>query len=664
MGIRLLNLYPQLHGNGASPPVQITRRLCAVLLLYGSMLQAFAATPPPDPAKPGGAQAGQRFQQPIPPNMRRFLAKPPREQVPEKPPAKADKKPVEERLPVHRIELVGAVERPDQDILLEELTAFVEQKRLAMLATDNATQARGISTEERVKLLKEIEKIAGDADSEDSLVALEEKIRSLRKKSQPLDMLTLRQLQEIAAQVAQYYRERGFILVRVVIPPQTIKNGTVSLRILEGLLGNVSIEKNQRYTREQLLRPFSGLIGMPVIGDDIESAMLSLNDYPGLTTFAVFRPGLNPGETDLLVSVVEEKSIDGMAHVDNYGSEYTGEFRSRLDLHWNNPFDAIDRLNVSLSKTINPANGNYASINYERHAFGPNNIFGIGASENDYELGADLEPFGIKGTTVLADLYWRHAFHRGRLFNSYALLQLSRKSAKLNVTEGEDRADELTVASLEAGFDWSSSTRRHLIATHLKYSQGFDGLLGAMEATNDPAQTEASRRGGSTMYAGGAFTKLNFDYNHWYNFLPNHSLHVSFRSQQSDDLLTSLEQMPIGGPDSVRAYSTSEFLRDKAYAASIEWLMRAPGFSEWKAFGNKRWGELLQFVIFADYAKGWLNDPLASDREVISLSGIGAGMRFNYENFSARFEFASALGDEPVGNDRDPQYFLEMNLSF
>jgi hemolysin activation/secretion protein len=670
VGIRLLNIDHHLQGNAGqlvAKPSWLRRLLCGCLVMWLFSLSALAASPDPDPAKPGGAQAGQQYTAPVPPNMRRFLAKPPREQdtdavaKPSKTPGKAQ---ASARIPVRKIQLVGAVARPGQDISLSELQAFVEQKRLAMIATDDAVSISGITPEDRAKLLKDIEKMANDEDLADSLGALEEKIRSLRKKTRPSDMLSLHQLQEIAAQVAQYYRERGFILVRALIPPQTISNGIVNMHILEGLLGNVTIEKNQYYQREQLLRPFADLLGKPVVEAEIESAMLVLNDYPGLSSFAVFRPGLNPGETDLLVSIIEEQSISSTAHVDNYGSEYTGEFRTRLDVHWNNPFDAIDRLSASISKTVNPTNGSYGSLNYERHAFGPKNIFGIGASENDYSLGAALEPFGITGTTTLAQMYWRRAFHRSRLFNSYGLLQLSRKSAKLNVTEGDDRADELTVASIETGFDWISSTRRHLITSRLQYSQGFDGLLGAMEPTSNPAETDASRRGGSGMYAGGAFSKFNFDYDYWYNFIPNHTVHFSFRGQQSDDLLTSLEQMPIGGPNNVRAYATSEFLRDQAFTTSVEWLMRAPGFSQWKAFGNKRWGEVLQFVIFADYAKGWLNDPLASDREVVDLSGVGAGVRFHYEKFSARFEFASAVGDEPVGNDRDPQYFLEMNLGF
>jgi hemolysin activation/secretion protein len=631
------------------------RFLClAALCLLASGVRFAAATELPDVTKPGGAQAGSDFSAPVPPNMQRFLAKPP---VP------AAEKPAtgQKRLEVKKIVLQGAQERPDYDLSLAELTALVEQLRRNKLATP---QAMPMEPQQRDKLLKELEQKAKGAKSDADLQHLEDTIRQLRQPAAPKDSLTLQQLQEIAASVAQYYRERGFFLVRAYIPPQTIHDGIVHIRILEGILGNVSVEKNTRYPREQLLRPFQALLDKPVQKDSIEQAMLLLNDYPGLSTFAVFRPGLHPGETDLLISVLEEKPVQTQLHVDNYGSQYTGEYRSRVDIQFNNPFGAIDSLQLSLSKTIDPSNGTYGSLYYERHAFGAKNTLGLGASKNDYRLGDDLEPFGITGVTTLAQLYWRRAFQRSRLFNSYGLLQLSRKSAKLNVTEGEDRADELTVLSAEAGFDWSNPSRRHIASGRLAYSHGFDGLLGAMEATDDPTQTIASRRGGSLMFAGGEFSKLTADYNHWFRLTHNHMMHFSWRSQFSDDLLTSLEQFPIGGPNSVRAYSTSEILRDKGFSTSFEWITRAPGFADWQGFGNKKWGEILDAVLFIDYGKGWLNDPLASDREVISLSGIGAGLRFHLQGFNAKFEFASPLGDEKPGNGRDPQYFFEMNFGF
>lgn len=610
---------------------------------------------------PGSAQTDRQPSPPVPPNMRRFLAKPEAESP--------SKKPQDDtQIEVTSIQLDGVVERPEHDIRLSELNEFVEQLRKKILSQKKspeiADEVSPLSRENRDKLLNKLKNSTEGESSEETLLALEETIQDFRRKAAPSNTLTLQELQEIAARVAQYYQERGFILVRAVIPPQTIQKGLVHLRVIEGILGNVTIEKNRDYNREQMLRPFEDLLGQPVTQKAIEVAMLLLNDYPGLETFAVFRPGLHPGETDLLVSVISEQAVKTNVHFDNYGSEFTGEYRSRLDVQWNNPTNAIDKLRASYSKTYDPQNGNYVSLHYERHAFGPKNMFGFGASNNKYSLGSILEPFGISGTTTLAQAYWRRAFHRSRLFNNYALLQLSRKSAKLDIVEGEDRADELTVFSIESGLDWASNSRRHMANARIQYSKGAEGLLGAMEATSDPDLTNASRRGGSGIYAGGDFSKINLDYDHWYNITAKHMLHVSFRSQHSQDLLTSLEQMAIGGPNSVRAYSTAEFLRDSAISTSVEWLMQAPGFAQWKAFGNKRWGEVLQVSLFVDYAKGWLNDPLASDREVVSLSGIGAGLRFNYEKFSARFEFASPLGDEPAANDRDPQYFLEMNFGF
>ena len=623
----------------------------------------FAATLPYTDT-PGSAQTDRQPSPPVPPNMRRFLAKPEAESP--------SKKPQDDtQIEVTSIQLDGVVERPEHDIRRSELSEFVEQLRKKILSQkispESADKESPLSREDRDKLLNKLRNPTEGENSEETLLSLEETIQDFRRKAGPSNTLTLQELQEIAARVAQYYQERGFILVRAVIPPQTIQKGLVHLRVIEGILGNVTIEKNRDYNREQMLRPFEGLLGQPVTKKSIEEAMLLLNDYPGLETFAVFRPGLHPGETDLLVSVISEQASNTNVHFDNYGSEFTGEYRARLDVQWNNPSNAIDKLRASYSKTYDPQNGNYASLHYERHAFGPKNMFGFGASNNKYSLGSVLEPFGISGTTTLAQAYWRRAFHRSRLFNTYALLQLSRKSAKLDIIEGEDRADELTVFSIESGLDWASNSRRHMANARIQYSKGVEGLLGAMEATTDPALTNASRKGrqGATfIYAGGDFSKINLDYDHWYNMTAKHMLHVSFRSQHSQDLLTSLEQMAIGGPNSVRAYSTAEFLRDSAISTSVEWLMQAPGFSQWKAFGNKRWGEVLQVSLFVDYAKGWLNDPLASDREVVSLSGIGAGFRFNYEKFSARFEFASPLGDEPAANDRDPQYFLEMNFGF
>ena len=67
---------------------------------------------------------------------------------------------------------------------------------------------------------------------------------------------------------------------------------------------------------------------------------------------------------------------------------------------------------------------------------------------------------------------------------------------------------------------------------------------------------------------------------------------------------------------------------------------------------------------FADDFQGFEErraDPLASDRENVSLHGVGLGVRAYVGDFSMRFEIATSVGDEPVSNGRDPQYFFEFN---
>ena len=610
----------------------------------------------PDPSKPGGALPGQRIDVPRPFAVPEALPQLPKRPAPSQVGAQA-------RIRVNKIELVGVVERPELGIVPAELARFVEQLRKQKIAEAKREHDSLFLPQQENKVLKEIEKIAEDARDQVDRKILQDAIDQFRARKFPDESLSLQQLQEIAASVAQYYRERGFILVQAFIPPQTIQQGIVQIRILEGILGHVTVEKNQRFTETQLLEPFQALTNQPVIKARIEEAMLLLNDYPGLKTFAVFRPGIYTGETDLLISVLQEERLAANAHVDNYGSSYTGEYRGRFDLTVNNPFGLNDRLISSVSQTVSPNNGLYSSLLYERR-FDPKNILGLNFSRNGYLIGGDLAPFGIKGSTLEIGASWRHSIHRSRLFNSYGLLQFNRKTAKLDISEGDDRQDDLSVLSAELGYNWSDNLNRYFSNGWLQLSKGL-GILNATEPTDDPDVAVSTRRGGSGNYASGLFTKLVGDAQYWMPWKRNQSFHFSVHGQYSNDMLTSMEQMAIGGPRSVRAYATSEFLRDKAISASAEWIVKAPGFADHPAFdGSKRWGEILEGVLFFDYAKGWLNDPLASDVAEVTLMGVGAGLRFNYDNISARFEFATPLSDREPGNERDPQYFFEVNYGF
>ena len=51
---------------------------------------------------------------------------------------------------------------------------------------------------------------------------------------QPLEGWTMFELQQVAEDVTEYYRERGFIVARAFIPAQEVKEGLVTMQIVEG----------------------------------------------------------------------------------------------------------------------------------------------------------------------------------------------------------------------------------------------------------------------------------------------------------------------------------------------------------------------------------------------------------------------------------------------
>lgn len=128
----------------------------------------------------------------------------------------------------------------------------------------------------------------------------------------------------------------------------------------------------------------------------------------------------------------------------------------------------------------------------------------------------------------------------------------------------------------------------------------------------------------------------------------------------------------MGGPESVRAYGVAELLWDQAAFLSAEYLIDAPFIADRLAFGNRNWGELLQFSLFLDYAIGKSNDPLPNAQGVVvdqyeDYSGVGWSLRLNVPGrLVSRLMMAWNLGgsDKDPENGRDPQIWFDLTLDF
>ncbi|MGZ3241469.1 MAG: POTRA domain-containing protein, partial [Burkholderiaceae bacterium] len=72
--------------------------------------------------------------------------------------------------------------------------------------------------------------------SENELIAVTE--------FKPASELTLTDLRGMAAKIAEYYHQHGYFLAQAYLPAQDIKDGAVTIALLEGQYGKVSV-RNQ-----------------------------------------------------------------------------------------------------------------------------------------------------------------------------------------------------------------------------------------------------------------------------------------------------------------------------------------------------------------------------------------------------------------------------------
>ncbi len=511
--------------------------------------------------------------------------------------------------------------------------------------------------------LEGAEDIAGTSITQKSVSLLLEDYRKTKPEG-----FTVGQLQDAANQVTRLYRQNGVILAQAIVPRQKIDNGVVIIRILPGKLGQVSTINNENYSEQLMTRPFDDLVDQPVQASQVESALLRLTDLPGLEAVGIFRPGQEVGETELVLNSQEEDAYQFFVIADDHGVETTGKQRIIGGVTFNNLIGTGDRLSLTALQSFDPEDSTYGSIYYESLIFMPELSAGFSYSTNDYAISQSLDFPETDGDTEIASVFSKYSFVRSRTLNIEGKLNLSTKRAEVylpefNTSFGEDK---LTVVSAIASLDSVDSMLGGGVnELKLAYHVGLEDVLGSMDSDGDNGNS--IRTGGSGENSGGDFQTVAFQAARLQLVSTNTVMLFRLEGQYSDDLLSSMEQYSMGGPNSVRAYPVSEYIRDKALFASTEFILSVPNFTDEPGFfGDRRWNEVVKLSVFLDYALGKRNDPNTSfENKKEELSGAGIGLELNFtETAFLKIEAANAITSQDASNDHSTQLWFSAGFEF
>lgn len=361
--------------------------------------------------------------------------------------------------------------------------------------------------------------------------------------------ITLGQAQEIAQKMTTRFQKEGYILTQVIIPPQHIKDGVLTLQVVAGFVDKVEITGCMIPELIGLLDCYGHRIrcSHPLHSKVLERYLLLANDIPGLSVKAVLTPSkTTPGAGDLKL-VTTQKFEQGFFEINNFGSRFLGPTQYLWYGQVNSLYKAGDNTNLFFLTTMN-REVNYFQLSHSEMVDDEGARYNAYARYSDSHPGFILKPLHITGIYKVGGLDVMYPIIRSRLENFYI-------TGSFNVIDSSSRAFSIPLFN---------DRIRPLYVTFL-YNHWDDHGVTQIEFSIHRAFKWMKASGASNIsrpQGKSAFTKLYLTYSRDQKLCENFSFFTLAIAQYSFDPLLAIAQLPFGGYYVGRGYDPAEILGD------------------------------------------------------------------------------------------------------
>lgn len=459
--------------------------------------------------------------------------------------------------------------------------------------------------------------------------------------SQPLD---LSGIQALADAFSSIYRNAGYPFARVFVPAQKMKNGALTLQVVEGRYGSVTAKGETASAARAQGYLDRGLPSGSVIETAaLERTLLLVADLPNMSTAPLMQPGDKQGTGNLVLNVDAPRRVSGEVGADNHGNRYSGAYRTRASVQVDNPLMVGDQLQVNTSVSDEKTWLGSAAYSIPVGYSGLRSNTSV--AHTYYELGKEFASSQSNGTADVISSGLTYPLIRSQQINlnMSAQWQYKRLNDRQDAVNSDTQKHSNSVP-VTANFDVRDQllgsgaiTFGSLTFTHGKLA--LDRTLRSTDATT--AQTE------------GHFSKLNADIARLQGLPANFSLYTKASAQWSpaNKNLDSSEGFGLGGPTGVRAYPVGEGYGDTGWLAQVELRYSVGGVAP-----------------YAFYDAGSVNlksNPWDNATNTRTLAGAGVGVRYQYDAFSVDTAAAwRTTGGAPKSDSRDTTPTIWANVGY
>ncbi|MDB6069413.1 MAG: hemin-binding protein [Verrucomicrobiales bacterium] len=467
-------------------------------------------------------------------------------------------------------------------------------------------------------------------------------------------------VEQARANLEKKIREAGYSLVTVIVPPQEVKFGVVTLEVGEGKIGRLRV-KGSRYFLPEKIRAKAPSLAEGEVPDfnKIKADLLALNRHPDRQVIPDVRPGVLPGTWDVDLNVKDKNPLHGSIELNNRYSPDTSELRVNGSLSYSNLWQAGHTLGFNFQ--VAPERTEDAAVYsmFYMLPLTPTTSFMLSGTKQDSDINT-LGGSSVGGRGYVVGGRLNFTLPSGPPFSekpSYfhsLSLGVDYKHFEEDVTfAGQTQQTPIEYYPFTMSYGGTWVAPKHSTDVNASLTYGIRGI------GSDPYEFDAKR-----YLAGGNFFHVRGDLAHTHDLPGGMEIFAKVQGQSASQPLINSEQASGGGLGNARGYLESTVLGDNAVFGSLE--LRSPSLINRRKPAPPADGtpapadappertDEWRFYVFADAGHLTLNEPLPDQDDQFSLVSVGAGSRISFkDHFHASLDAGLPLRDAGVVQEGD-----------
>lgn len=420
----------------------------------------------------------------------------------------------------------------------------------------------------------------------------------------------------------QAYAAAGYVLARVVIPPQHLRDGgAVRLLVVDGYIEAVDVANVPDRARAVVAARMASLVGARHLTlAEIERRLLIAGDTPGLRLKSTLARGVRDGGTTLVLEGTH-RLLTGSIGIDNRLDATLGRWQLNGNLALNSPFGFGEQFYGAIGSgtDLGQAFGDDARL----RLYGGGAVIPLGV--DGWTLNPEYTRSQTQPRPLLGAPATRGTFERLALRSSYQLIRNRAQALSLDVAFEAIRQDTEAL-----GFGVDLSRDRYSVlrigttygtalpwGTAIQAGATFSQGLGGRSRVDAVASlVPLSRFGGEP-----DFSKVAGDLRLTQPLPLEMRLDLTAKAQLAfNQPMLSSEQFSLDGLDQVSAFAAGSLNVDQG--ATLRGELARPF-----AFAHEGWSATLTPYLFASGGRGEILLPTAVEQAWLSAAAFGAGLR-------------------------------------